>query len=294
MKKVHWLVIVLIVALLVSACSPGGAADQPKTDLPVFKIGAIPDYNAADLTRSFDSFADFLSDKLGFQVEYVPTVDYATLVTAFERGEIHMAWFGGLTGVQARSLVPEAEAIAQRPADEKFQTVFIKHHSVEGSSLADSVGQSFSFGSESSTSGHLMPRYFLSEAGINPEEDFDGPPNYSGSHDKTYKLVESGAYQMGAVNFQYWDKAVAEGTVDTELVQEFYRTPEYYDYNFTVGPLDKVYGEGTKAKLTDILLTMTPEDSEVMTLLSADKFIATNNANYDKIAEVARQLGLIK
>lgn len=141
----------------------------------VLKITAIPDFDQSELTRAFDDFAAYLSEATGLEVEYVPVADYAASLTGFERGEIDLAWFGGLTGVQARELVPEAEAIAQRPMDAEFKSYFVKHKDTSDiNELADLVGKSFAFGSESSTSGHLMPRYFLNEEGITPEDDFDG------------------------------------------------------------------------------------------------------------------------
>ena len=307
MKKKFTLLLVLMLALFVVGCSENKSEqsekDEPtnqeepkdKANEEVFKIGAIPDFNASELTRAFDDFADYLSTETGFKVEYVPTVDYASLVASFERGEIDMAWFGGLTGVQAMSSVEGAEALAQRPQDAEFKSVFIKNASVtDVKALADLKGHSFSFGSESSTSGHLMPRYFMTEEGLDPDKDLDGEPNYSGSHDKTFKLVESGAFQTGAVNMQYWDQAVEEGKVDLSKIEEFYRTPDYFDYNWTINNVDKKFGEGTKDKFKSVLLKVKPEDSEMMNLLSTDKFIETKNENYDKIKEVAKQLEIIK
>lgn len=185
-----------------SSNTGGSSAGTQTGSQEVFKIGAIPDLNAADLARGYDDLARHLTEKTGVKVEYVPSVDYAALVTAFDRGEIHMAWFGGLTGVQAQAVTPEAEAIAQRPQDAKFQSVFIKQKGLDIKDLAGLKGKSFTFGSESSTSGHLMPRHFMQEAGLDPEKDLNGSPNYSGSHDKTYLLVESGAFETGAVNIQ--------------------------------------------------------------------------------------------
>lgn len=301
MKKIIAGAMAFLMMGTLAACSPAAAPSATNTGVTtaaksgeVFKIGAIPDLNAADLARGYDDFAKYLTTKTGITVEYVPSVDYAALVTAFERGEIHMAWFGGLTGVQARAVVPEAEAIAQRPQDAKFKSVFIKQKGLDIKSLADLKGVSFSFGSESSTSGHLMPRYFMQEAGVNPEADLDGAANYSGSHDKTYKLVESGAFEAGAVNIQYWEKAVAEKTVDTNKVEAFFTTPEYFDYNWTINEVDKTFGAGTKQKFKDALLSMKKSDSLVMELLSSDSFVATNNGNYKAIEDVARKLGIIK
>jgi phosphonate transport system substrate-binding protein len=296
-----WLLSVFSIMLIMSlvACSQSeetsNTSDEKEEGKEAFNIGMIPDQNVSDLNRSMEDFAAILSEKTDLDVKFVPSVDYAALVTAFERGEIQLAWFGGLTGVQARSLVPGSEAIAQRPIDEKFQSVFIKQKGMSINALADLKDVSFTFGSESSTSGHLMPRYFIMEDGLNPETDFKGKPNFSGSHDTTYKLVESGAYQAGALNISVWEKAVAEGLVDVNKVEVFYTTPEYYDYNWTINKgLDEKYGEGTKDKVKTAILSMNKEDSEVMTLLQADSFIETTNDNYQAIEGVAKQLGIIK
>jgi phosphonate transport system substrate-binding protein len=290
MKKLIALLSLLMIISLAACSEDGKDSSQKNSETETIKIGAIPDQNAADLNRSMEDFAKDLEGKTGLNVEYVPSVDYSALVTAFGRGEIHLAWFGGLTGVQARSLVPEAEAFAQRPIDEKFKSVFIAQQDIEIDNLEDLKGKSFTFGSESSTSGHLMPRYFMMEAGINADKDLDGTPNYSGSHDKTYKLVESGAFQTGALNISVWEAAVKEGKVDESKVKVFYTTPEYYDYNWTVNKVDKK----TKEKLKEAILTMTAEDNEIMELLQTDKFIETNNGNYEAIEKVAKELKIIK
>ncbi|NMD71775.1 putative selenate ABC transporter substrate-binding protein [Bacillus sp. DNRA2] len=297
MKKLLTIMFSIMMIFFITACSDSKQNDQTtnnkdkaEAEITKIKIGMIPDQNTADLNRSMDDFAKDLGEKTGLEVEFVPSVDYAALVTAFERGEIQLAWFGGLTGVQARNLVPEAEAIAQRPIDQQFKSVFIANSDVQIKSLKELKGKTFTFGSESSTSGHLMPRYFMTEAGINPEKDLDGVPNYSGSHDKTYKLVESGAFQTGALNISVWDAAVKEGKVDTNKVNVFYTTPEYFDYNWTVNKMDKE----TKTKIKDAILSMKAGDNEVMTLLQTDKFIEASNDNYKAIEKVAKQLKIIK
>ena len=297
MKKL--LATLLAGMLLLTGCTGSTSeqpapSEEPATEAQVLKIGAIPDFDQEKLTAGFGSFAEDLSSKIGIPVEYVPTVDYASLVTAFERGEIDLAWFGGLTGVQAMSLVANSEPIAQRTQDAKFQSVFIQQKGLGLTSLEDLKGHTFSFGSESSTSGHLMPKYFLKEAGVNPETDFTGGPNYSGSHDKTYKLVEAGAFETGAVNIQYWNKMNEEGTVDLEKVEVLYITPEYYDYNWTINDVDAKFGAGTKDKIKDAILSMKPGDNEVMELLSVEQFIPTSRENYKMIEKVARELEIIK
>lgn len=298
MRKILSILAVMMFSFLV-ACSEqndqGSATPPAPEEQPVFKIGAIPDQDVSELARNFDQISKYLSDKTGLKVEYAPSQDYAALVTAFQRGEVHLAWFGGLTGVQARNLVPEAEAIAQRPSDEQFHSIFIVQKDLNVNKLEDVKGLSFTFGSESSTSGHLMPRHFIMEAGIDPEKDFDGTPNYSGSHDKTYKLVESGAFQAGVLNEQVWKKAETEKLVDLNKVKVFYTTPAYYDYHWTINKVDEQFGEGTKQKVKDALLAMNKENSgAVLDFFSTEKFIETKNENYTAIEKVAKQLNIIK
>ncbi|MGD6942827.1 putative selenate ABC transporter substrate-binding protein [Cytobacillus gottheilii] len=286
---------IILLMLLITACGQDDSSDNSDTqEQETFKIGAIPDQDAAELSRSMDGIADYIAEETGLKVEYVPSVDYSALVTAFDRGEIQLAWFGGLTGVQARNLVPEAEAIAQRPRDEEFTSVFIAQSDAGIESLEDLEGASFTFGSESSTSGHLMPRHFLMEAGITPEEDFDGVPNYSGSHDKTYKLVESGAFTAGVLSEAVWESAVSDEKVDLSKVKAFNTTPEYYDYNWTINTVDDTFGDGTKDKVKEAILNMGSGQADYLDLFQTDSFIETQNDNYKDIEEVAKQLGIIK
>ncbi|MGG3564442.1 putative selenate ABC transporter substrate-binding protein [Neobacillus rhizosphaerae] len=299
MKK--WLSVMITVLLLFSLAACGQKEEKANetkketTTKEVFKIGAIPDQNAADLEKGMTAVANYLSEKTGMKVEFVPSVDYAALVTGFQRGEIHMAWFGGLTSVQARNLVPDAESIVQRPRDAEFHSVFITQASENITKLEDLKGKSFTFGSESSTSGHLMPRYYLSEAGIDANKDFDGKPNFSGSHDTTYKLIESGAFKAGALNEAVWEAAVKEGKVDTNKVKVFYTTPAYYDYNWTINSnVEEVFGKGTKKKVKDALLSITGEQKEIADLFQTDSFVETKNDNYKKIEKVAKELQIIK
>jgi len=287
LKKIGLIILSIVMLISLAGCTK---EDEKVT----FKIGAIPDQNVSELSRKFDAFSEYLSNETGLEVEYVQSQDYASLVTAFNRGEIQLAWFGGLTGVQARNEAVGAEAIAQRPRDEKFTSVFIADKSLNITSLEDLTGKSLTFGSESSTSGHLMPRFFMMEAGLNPEEILDKSPNYSGSHDKTIKLVESGAFEVGVLNAAVWESAVENATVDLELVDAFYVTPEYYDYNWTINDVNSVYGDNTKENVKNALLAMGEEQADILELFHTDKFIESNNANYDAIKNVAIELGIIR
>jgi phosphonate transport system substrate-binding protein len=274
--------------------------DDANSTAPALKVSGIPDQDAARLARRFQMFADYLSKELNVEVVYVPSVNYSAVVTAFTQGDLQLAFFGGLTGVQARLQNPGAQAIVQREQDAKFHSKFIVQSHLPINSLEDlkthAKDLTLTFGSESSTSGHLMPRHFLTEAGINPDTGFKTLPNFSGSHDLTWQLVQSGSFNVGALNEDVWEQAVQEGKVDPAKVKVFYTTPEYYDYHWMARPnLDQVYGEGFTERVQAALLKLNPQEhGEILELFSTEKFIETNNDNYQAIEEVARQQGLIQ
>ena len=286
-----WMLLALALLLAaVTACSSGGGQ--------TLLIGGIPDQDASTLQERFYGLADYLSDKTGLEVRYIPSINYSAVVTAFRQGSLHMAWYGGLTGTQARLAVPDAQAIAQRPIDEAFHSVFIARKKLAIESLEELKGLTFTFGSESSTSGHLMPRFYLTEAGLDPEADLRSV-NYSGSHDKTWKLVEAGAFQAGALNANVWRDRADNGEIDLSKVDVFWTTPAYYDYHWVVrGDLDEEFGQGTTERLREALLEINGanggREKQIMEAFQADRFIETNNDNYQAIESVARRLGIIR
>ena len=287
--------LLLSLALLLLALAACGGETAP-----ALKVGGIPDQDTSRLARRYQIFADYLAKELDVTVQYVPSVDYAAVVTAFGQDELQLAFFGGLTGVQARLQNPGAQAIAQREKDAKFHSKFIARADLPLASLEDVRAQAgdltITFGSESSTSGHLMPRYYLTQAGVDPDADFRSAPSFSGSHDKTWQLVESGSFDLGALNEDVWDRAVREGKADPDKVREFYTTPDYFDYNWTArADLDQVYGAGFTDKVKAALLNLNPDEhAEILELFSTERFIASNNANYQAIEDVARGLELIR
>ncbi|MGB3202669.1 MAG: putative selenate ABC transporter substrate-binding protein [Nodosilinea sp.] len=284
------------------AAGDSGAATEQSV-LPL-TAGAIPDQDPEQLQRLYTQLADYLEAELGVPVEYKPVTDYAAAVTAFKVGDLDLVWFGGLTGVQARLQVPGAEAIAQRDIDEQFHSVFIANTATglteftDAQDLAQIKGRTFTFGSESSTSGRLMPQYFMEEEGIDIGQDFNGDVGFSGNHDTTIKLVEAGTYEVGALNEQVWRDRVAEGAVDTSKVAVIWRTPPYYDYHWVISPeVDERYGEGFTEKVQAALMALdpaVPEQKEILDLFGAERFIATSNANYAEIEAVGRKIGKIQ
>ncbi len=259
----------------------------------VLRISAIPDENPTELQRKFSKVAAYLEKEVGVKIQYTAVTDYAAVVEALAAKKIDMAWLGGFTFVQARLRTGNAIPIVQRAEDEKFTSKFIASVTSGIKGLSDLKGKNFTFGSVSSTSGHLMPRYFLLQNKIDPEKDFRRVA-FSGAHDATALQVESGRVDAGALNASVWEKLVREKKVDTGKVRVIWTTPPYYDYNWTVrGDLDSAIVK----KLTAAFLKLdarNPAHKELLDLQRASKFVPTRPENYKGIEEAARSAGLLK
>ena len=277
----------LLFAFFLLAAAAGAHAQQ------VFRITAIPDESPTELARKTAPLANYLERKLGVKVEFTPVTDYAAAVEALANKQVDLAWLGGFTFVQASQrsggkVVP----LVQRAEDEKFRSVFIT--TKPGiRSLADLKGRNLSFGSQSSTSGHLMPRSFLMAAGIDPDRDLKRVA-YSGAHDATVAAVASGKVDAGALNISVWDKLVADRKVDPAKVRVFATTPTYYDYNWSVHADMPLSRREQLARAFTELSPGTPEGREILALQRATRFIPTRAENYRGIEDAARSAGLLK
>jgi len=259
----------------------------------VFRVSAIPDESPTELQRKFAPLGKYLGDEIKMKVEFIPVTDYAAVVEALAAKKIDMAWLGGFTFVQARLRTGNVNPIIQREEDRVFTSKFIANAASGIDSLAALKGKTFTFGSVSSTSGSLMPRYFLLQNKIVPEKDFRRVA-YSGAHDATALQVESGKVDAGVLNASVWEKLVEAKKVDLAKVKVIWTTPTYYDYNWTVrGGLDPALVK----KLTDAFLRLdakNPAHKEILDLQRASKFIASHPDNYKGIEVAARAAGLLK
>lgn len=291
----------LMTVVLALGC---GGYDEPASEdaapapAPKLLFTAIPDQNTTELEEKFRPLAAHLSTALGVPVEYLPARDYQASVEMFKNGDAHLAWFGGLTGVQARAAVAGARAIAQGEADPKYYSYFIAHKDTglePGEDFPADLGRfKFTFGSESSTSGRLMPEYFIRQnTGKGPSELFADPVGFSGSHDKTVELVESGQYEVGAVNYKVYDKRVAAGKTDPEVARIIWTTPYYADYNWTVRPdVDAVFGDGFTDRLQAALVAI--DDPDLLSALPRNRLIEATNEEFEGIRAVAEELGMVR
>jgi len=259
----------------------------------VLRVSAIPDEAPTELQRKFKPLGNYLEQKLAMKVEFIPVTDYAASVEGLINNKLDMVWFGGFTFIQAKvrsngKVIP----IVQREEDEKFKSVFITTDK-SINKLEDLKGKTFTFGSESSTSGHLMPRSYLIAAKINPDADLKRIA-FSGAHDATVAAVSGGKVDAGALNISVWEKLIAQGKVDTNIVRVFYTTPGYFDYNWTVR---SDMNPAIRQKLTDAFLSLNkndPQGKEILELQRATRFIPTKPENYASIEKAAHNAGLLK
>ena len=258
----------------------------------VLRITAIPDESPTELARKAAPLVKYLEAKLGMKVEFTPVTDYAAAVETLVNKKVDLAWFGGFTFVQANvrsggRVIP----LVQREEDERFRSVFISSDP-SITKLADLKGKDLSFGSQSSTSGHLMPRNYLLQAGVDPDKDLKRVA-YSGAHDATIAAVASGKVVAGALNISVWDKFVADKKVDTSKVHVFFTTPPYFDYNWTV---HADMPAALRDKLSAAFLALSrdnAEGKEVLDLQRASRFVPTKAENYKGIETAARSAGLL-
>jgi phosphonate transport system substrate-binding protein len=278
----------LLVALSTTAVLATGAVAQ------TFKVTTIPEEAATEQVRKFGPIVKYLESKLGTKVEFIPVTDYPAAVEALVNKQVDLVWFGGFTHVQANvrsggKIIP----IAQREEDTKFQSVFIAKTNSGIKSLNDLKGKQVSFGSASSTSGHLMPRSFLLAASIDPDKDFKRVA-YSGAHDATIASVVSGKVDAAALDITVWNKFVSEKKVDTTDVNVFHTTPGYFNYNWSV---HADMPAAMRERVTKAILDISPNDpagKEILTLNRATKYVPTKAENYKGLETAARSAGLLK
>lgn len=263
---------------------------------PAFVFTAIPAQDETRLVQRFTKIATLLSDRLGVEVTYLPVKSYPAAVTAFVNGQVQLAWFGGFTGVQARSRVPGSAAIAQGAEDAHFRSFLIvntKTGIARSAELPKAIaGKTFTFGARSSTSGRLMPEYFIRQAfGKGPDEIFPRV-GFSGNHSRTIQLVQSGAFEVGVVDYTVWELDDAAGRIDPAHVKVVWESPPYPDYQWSVrGDVDRIYGAGFQQKLQAALLSI--DDPDILSQFARSKFIPAQNADYRPIEDVGKATKLL-
>ncbi|MBI2732672.1 MAG: putative selenate ABC transporter substrate-binding protein [Aquabacterium sp.] len=260
----------------------------------VIRVSGIPDENPTELARKYQPLVEHLQKHLGVKVVYVPVIDYGAAVSALGAGKVDFAWLGGFTFVQAK-VMSGARPVVMRDIDREFHSVFIANTASGINKPEDMRGKSFAFGAKSSTSGHLFPRHFLStQFKIDADKDFAGAPIYSGAHDATVKMVESGKVQAGALNIEVWQRLVAGDKFDKNKVKAIWTSPAFVDYVWTAR---KDLPPATVQKFAQAFLSLDatkPDGKAVLELQGARKFVPANVEDFAVIEQVGRSTGLLK
>ena len=261
-----------------------------------FVFTAIPDEDESRLRQRFNKVANYLEKQLGITVKYIPVKSYAAAVAAFRNDQVQLAWFGGLSGVRARILVSGSEAIAQGFEDQAFFNYFIAHPSTglkrSDEFPKDIAGKIFTFGSKGSTSGRLIPEFHIRENLKKSPNDVFQKVGFSGNHSRTIQLVQSGAYQVGAVNSKVWDNEMKAGLIDPEKISIIWKTPPYPNYQWSIrGDVDERWGAGFKSRVKEVLLNI--KDPDLLASFPRTSFVPASNSDYQPILDVAKAIKLI-
>lgn len=279
--------LIIVISCLISALSHA----------QTFTFTAIPDEDESRLVARFSKVASYLEKELNVEVRYIPVKSYAAAVTAFRNNQVQLAWFGGLSGVQARLQVPGSQALAQGFEDQLFKSYFIAHHSAglkKSQEFPNGIhGKTFTFGSKGSTSGRLMPEYYIRENFKKSPDDVFKRVGFSGDHSMTIAQVQAGAYQVGVVNYLVWETELAAGKIDESKVSVIWETPQYPDYQWTIrGDADKQFGADFTKKVQQALLSMSAP--ELLASFPRKSFIPATNADYQAIEDTAKTLQIIR
>ena len=261
-----------------------------------FTFTAIPDQDETRLMERFGKVAEYLSKTLGVEVKYIPVKSYPAAVAAFRNNQVQLAWFGGLSGVQARHLVPGSEALAQGAEDAAFISYFIvntrtgiQHSDKFPAAIA---GKTFTFGSKGSTSGRLMPEYYVRQFFHKAPDKVFSRVGFSGDHSRTIALVQSGAYDVGVLNYEVWNSEMKQGLIDPKKVRVVWQTPPFPDYQWSIrGDVDATWGKGFKDKVRKALLEM--KDPKLLQAFPRSKFIPASNSDYAPVEKTAVDLGIM-
>lgn len=260
---------------------------------PVFRFTAVPTQDDAVLVQRFEKLAGYFQKKLGVNAEYVPLASYEAAVKAFMLGEVQLGWFGGFSGLIARTAIPGSEFVAQGEKDQSFKTYFIAHASsgIKPSKglPGEMRGKSILFGSPMSTSGRLVPEYWVRRQFGQSSKEVFSRVSFSGDHSSTLDLVQAGAADVGALDYTVFEKAQREGKIDPSKVTVVWQTPPFPDYVFVLrGGVNKVFGEDFNAKVGQAVVDL--DDEDILKAFGRPKFVPASNTQYEFIETLASAL----
>jgi len=285
MKKTHVLASLLVLLAIGCNRSRGGNSQ------PVLRLAMIPSTDPGKIVRESQPVVNYLEKETSSRVELVVPTNYAAVVEAIANDRVDIAYLGGFTFVQA-SKRAGVQPLVQRERDQNFHSVFITQPGSGINSLTDLKGHSLAFGDVNSTSGHLMPAYYLRAAGINP----GALPKtiYTGGHDATALAVANKKVDAGAMDELVLGNMLKSGKVTDNQLKIFYTTPAFFDY---VWVARKGLDQKLSAGFADAFLKLDASNADnkvLLELLNAAKYVRAQDGNYDKLREAARTEGLLQ
>jgi phosphonate transport system substrate-binding protein len=283
--KTLWLT--LLLALLGVGCKGG----RTTTSQPVLRLAMIPSTDPGKIVRESQPLVSYLERETGSRVELVVPTNYAAVVEAIANDRVDIAYLGGFTFVQA-SQRAGVQPLVQRERDQNFHSVFITQFGSGINTLADLKGHSFAFGDVNSTSGHLMPAYYMRAAGIDPGAL--SKTLYTGGHDATALAVANKKVDAGAMDELVLDSMLKSGKVASSQVKVFYTTPAFFDYVWAARKgLDQKLNKSFAVAFLK-LDASNAENKVLLDLLNATKYVRAQEASYDKLRQAAHAEGLLQ
>ena len=269
---------VLLPLALVALAACEQAAQQPPDTLVV---SVLPDTSGDAPSSRFAPLVEYLQAATGQPMRLVMADDYSALLQSFVDQDVHLAFFGGLTYVRAEEAA-NAEPLVMRDVDVAFRSCYVTSAGDRRLFLEEFEGSTFTFGPELSTSGHVMPRYFMQRSGIAPE-DFFGAVRHSGSHEQTATLVATSAVEIGVMNCALYDEMIESGSLAEQDVRLLAKTPAYVNYVWTIQP---AIDAGLKDALVDAFLALDitiAEHEAILRPLRAHVFLPAGRSDFDDV-----------
>ena len=286
------LVLILVATIALAGCGGGGGGgggDSASGDEPL-RVGLIPNENPEEVEAQYQPLEDYLRKELGREVELSVPTTYNAVVEAMVSGELDLAYFGGLTYVQARQRAdvhPLFTEVNPRTGTTKYRSVIIVPADSGADEVEDLRGEDFAFGSVSSTSGSLYPSIMLNQAGLDYRTDL-GEVVYTGGHDTTAQAVANGRVAAGGLEDRILYDLREEGIIEKGSVRVIGESDPIEGYPWVVR--DDLSDKDERA-LTEAYLNI--EDPELLDLLRAEDYEKVRAEDYDYVEEQARKLDLL-
>ena len=277
-----------VVVLLTLLALLLGCTDTTEHDVrtpEVITIGVLPGQSPEQLAEQYGPLVSYLEERTSLEFELVIPEDYQSVLDDFITHRIDIANLGGFTFTEAERR-HNAEPLVMRDVDLNFASCYLIQSADERRSILEFEAETFSFGPQLSTSGHVMPRYFLESNGIDPDTFF-ASVRYSSGHDETAKWVRDGAVAVGVANCMVMESMILDGRLRRDELRILETTPAYSNYVWAVS---EHLSAAVKTRVRDAFLDLDatdPEHREVLQRLGANAYLPASRNDFDSVRRAA-------